>query len=136
MLRSVISFALLLAIFCVGLRVPVIGQANALPTTTPAANTVSVVPDRDLKRSIEAESAKLKKESEFNVERAEKERIRQATSKGGLSKKDKTLLALFAVGITVLVILLIKYGKDCVRYTPAGCSFGSDDLCYCEEYAE
>ncbi len=63
----------------------------------------------DLKQFFANEIAKSTK---ADFDKIEKDKL-NATSKKKLSKKDKTWLVVFFVGLAVGVILLAKYAKPC-----------------------
>lgn len=91
----------------------------------------------DFKKIFDEETKQFKKKSaEFDPVKLDLERTRQQAPKHGLTGKEKTFLIVFIVGIAVLVVLLAKYGKNCIETTPKNCNIGTDENCYCERYEE
>jgi hypothetical protein len=99
------------------------GQTLSQPSEKPDIKAV-------LANEAQAYNAKA---AEFDPAKADAIYNRQQ-SKKGWSTKDKVILAAAIVGIAALVYVLVKYGKDCLRSSPAGCTPGVDEFCTCEEY--
>ncbi|HEY8559162.1 MAG TPA: hypothetical protein VIL74_02080 [Pyrinomonadaceae bacterium] len=85
----------------------------------------------DLRNVVSRETQKIRSES-LAVDAKKMEKLRRQVPRGNWTKAEKTLVILTIVGIAALVFLLIKYGKDCVRYEN-DCS-PADENCYCAEY--
>lgn len=92
-----------------------------------------VVSKTDLKKVFAKETQKLKAES-ATVDKKQMGKLLMQTSKNKWSGKQTALVILIAVGIAALVFVLIKYGKECLRYED-NCDPAFDQNCYCEEYA-
>jgi hypothetical protein len=109
-------------------------------TGTMQAQTVSDLPKAkenrtDLRQVISKETQKLKNQSS-SIDNKEMEKIaRQQSSRSNWTKKQTAFLVIFAVAVAALVVLLVKYGKDCLRYEN-NCDPAFDENCYCEEYEQ
>lgn len=89
----------------------------------------------DLRQAISKETQKIKSES-LALDAKKMEKLgRQVPKKSSWSKKDTAFLILFAIGVAALVFLVVKYGKDCLRYEN-DCNPSFDENCYCEEYEQ
>ena len=89
----------------------------------------------DLRQVFSQETQKLKSDAtSVDAKKMERLRLKQAKG-GGWTKKQTAFLVVFAIAITALVIVLVKYGKDCLRYEN-NCNPGTDENCYCEEYEQ
>lgn len=87
----------------------------------------------DLK-SIIARNEQTYRERSATVDVKAMEKIARQTPKGnGLTGKQKAYIVLGVVGLAALVFVLVKYGKNCKTYSPAGCS-SLDDNCTCTDY--
>ncbi len=87
----------------------------------------------NLRQVFSKETQKIKSDSmSVDAKKMERLRLKQA-KRGGWDKKTVAFMIVFAIAVTVLVVLLVKYGKECLRYYN-DCS-PSEDGCYCEEYA-
>jgi hypothetical protein len=106
-----------------------------LLTTTLTGQTLSQPSEKPDIKAVLANEAQAynAKAAEFDPAKADAIYNRQQ-SKKGWSTKDKVILAAAIVGIAALVYVLVKYGKDCLRSSPAGCTPGVDEFCTCEEY--
>jgi len=87
----------------------------------------------DLKKVFSKETQKLKSQS-ATIDKKQMEKFGRQTTKSNWTKNQTLFLVLFAVGVAALVFLVVKYGKDCLRYRN-DCSPSFDENCYCEEYA-
>lgn len=132
MIRSFSTILVLISLIAASL-LPVTAQQDASRTEPENA----VPSDRpDLKVVVSQADKKFREESAaFDPKEAEKSQFKQQ-AKAGWTKKEKTAIAFLAVGIAVLVFVLVKYGKDCIRSSPAGCTPGVDEFCTCQEYAQ
>ena len=107
-------------------------------TGTLYAQTLATVPklqenQSDLNLVIAGENEKIQKEaSVLNLKKLEK--AQRQVPKQNWTAKEKTFLILGIIGTAALVFLLIKYGKECIRYEN-NCS-PSQDGCYCAEYKQ
>ncbi len=99
------------------------GQTLSKPSEKPDIKAV-------LANEAQAYNAKA---SQFDPATADAIYNRQQAKKGW-STKDKVILAAVIVGVAALVFVLVKYGKECLRSYPAGCTPGVDEFCTCEEY--
>ncbi len=130
--------ATLFTIFCLltaTLHHPVFAQSRS-PLKPDDSKTADAKKRPDFKRIFDEETKKYESGSaEFDPLKYDNV-IRKRQAKKGLSTKDKVGLALFIAGMAVLVILLIKYGKDCIRSSPPNCTPGVDEFCTCEEYEQ
>jgi hypothetical protein len=106
-----------------------------LLTTTLTGQTLSQPSEKPDIKAVLANEAQAynAKAAEFDPAKADAIYNRQQAKKGW-STKDKVILAAAIVGIAALVFVLVKYGKDCLRSSPAGCTPGVDEFCTCEEY--
>ncbi len=141
MLKIATTLFTMLAVLSVTITAPVHGQppVKSGPNAAVAHNEPAPKADKkrpDLKKAFEEETKKFKaKSAEFDPVKLELEKSRQQAKKGW-SKRDTAFMVVFAVGIAVLVVLLVKYGKNCIETTPPNCNIGTDDNCYCERYEE
>lgn len=104
-----------------------------VPTIKETRTETRVAAQSDLRQVFSKETQKIKSDS-TSVDSKSMERLRLKQAKrSNWNKKQVTFLVVFAIAITVLVVLLVKYGKECLRYYN-DCS-PSEDGCYCEEYA-
>ncbi len=135
MIRSSTIVIVIFALFIVTVNpAPVLAQARLVDPPKAVASQSSKAKQPDYKEVLARANEKYKTESvEFDPVKIEREKSRQAAKKG-MSTKEKTLWTVFAVGIAVLVVLLIKYGRDCKTSEPAGCTPGVDEFCTCTEY--
>lgn len=94
------------------------------------------VQGRDLKDVFAKQTDIIKtNEAIFDPVKTERERGNQQAQQKGWSKTKKVLvISAIAVGVAALLFVLIKYGKDCIRSEPAGCTPGVDENCTCLEY--
>lgn len=105
-------------------------------TGTIPAQTVSKSPElrenrSDLKQVFSKETEKLKNESTV-VDAKMMDKTRRQVPKQGWTKTEKTIMVVFVVGLAALLFVVIKYGKNCIRYEN-NCS-PADEGCYCAEY--
>lgn len=141
MLKFAITLFTILAVVTVTITSPVIGQPLAAsgPNDPPANTSASTSPEKkkpDLKKVFDDETKKFNaKSAEFDPVKVELEKNKQQAKKGW-SKNDKAFIIIFAAAIAVLVVLLVKYGKNCLETSPPNCNIGTDDNCYCERYEE
>jgi Flp pilus assembly protein TadB len=125
MIRFTTTLLVIAAVLTLGVGRPVFAQQVAQTERSGSP---------DLKKAIAEETKKIEaEEGRFDPAKIDKAE-RNAQAKKGMSSKEKTALVLFAVGVAVLVVLLVKYGKDCIRSSPPGCTPGVDEFCTCEEY--
>ena len=135
MLRTTLTLVVIFALITLPFSQPQLAQPKA-----PAEDTKPVpLPANaaaDLKKLV-AENERRYKDRAASVDVKELEKIqRQQAKPTGMSKKDKTMLAVFIVGIAVLVVLLVKYGKNCKVSDPPGCNPVTDENCTCREYEQ
>ncbi len=88
----------------------------------------------NLKQVFSKETDKIKSESSVIDAKSMEKAQRQKTTRSKWTGKQTALIVLFAVGVAALVFVLIKYGKNCLRYEN-NCN-PSDDGCYCAEYEQ
>jgi hypothetical protein len=105
-------------------------------TGTLYGQTVATMPkpqenQSDLNEIIAKENEKIKQESAV-IDSKKMEKSQRQTPKNNWTAKEKTFLILGIIGTAALVFLLVKYGKNCLRYEN-NCS-PSEDGCYCAEY--
>ncbi len=113
---------------------PVVAQTRSVDPPQALASRSSKANQPDYKEVFARANERYKTDSvEFDPVKIEREKSRQMARKG-MSTKAKTLWTVFAVGMVVLVVLLIKYGRDCKTSEPAGCTPGVDEFCTCTEY--
>lgn len=105
-------------------------HAQSLPDLPKA----QIAAKTDLKKVFSKETDKLKSQSASIDKKQMEKLLRQQPAKKGLTKNQTIFLVLFAVGVAALIFLVVKYGKDCLRYEN-DCSPSFDENCYCEEYA-
>ncbi|HMT07277.1 MAG TPA: hypothetical protein PKA82_04670 [Pyrinomonadaceae bacterium] len=135
MFRLNTTLFLIYSILLTTFSMPALAQpsANVVPNDDVLRHSTKAAPD--IKKAIDEQSKELRRKSE-TFDPVAYERIERRQTKKGWSKSDKILMAAFVVGITVLVVLLVKYGKNCIRTSPPNCNIGTDDNCYCEEYEQ
>ncbi len=113
-------------------------QAQSVPNIPAVKETrteTRTVTQTDLRQVFSNETQKIKSDS-MSVDSKNMERLRLKQAKrGGWNKKMTTFIVVFAVAVAVLVFLVIKYGKDCLRYEN-NCDPAFDENCYCEEYEQ
>ena len=103
---------------------------NTVSESKPARKTV------DFKKVIDEETKRFNADTaKFDPVKIERDKAKQA-QKSGWSKTQTTMVVVFAVGIAVLVVLLLKYGKNCAETSIPHCNIGLDDNCYCERYED
>ena len=106
-----------------------------VPRVVEKRTETRVATQSDLRQVFSKETQKLKSDS-TSIDSKSMERIRlKQTKSGGWGKKETAFMIVFAVAVAVLVFLVIKYGKDCLRYED-DCDPAFDENCYCEEYAQ
>jgi hypothetical protein len=88
----------------------------------------------DLRQAISKETQKIKSES-LAIDAKKMEKLRRQVPKKNWTAKKTAIVILIAVGIAALVFLLVKYGKECLRYEN-DCNPAIDENCYCEEYEQ
>lgn len=134
--RSLTSFLLIYSILLVSLTLPAAAQPNERPSQEAVVPKQQEIDSVGLKKTIAREDAKFRAESAtYDPVKAEKE-ARKQTAKKGWSRNDKLLLAGLIVAVAAIVFFVVKYGKECVRSSPAGCTPGVDEYCVCEEYEQ
>jgi hypothetical protein len=69
----------------------------------------------------------------FDPQKADAIHDKQQVKKGWSTQKKLWVTAAI-IGAAGLLFVLIKYGKNCLRSSPAGCTPGTDEICTCEEY--
>jgi hypothetical protein len=130
--------ATLFTIFCLlmaTLHSPVLAQSRSR-LKPDESKTADAKKRPDFRRIFDEETRKYESSSaEFDPLKYDNV-IRKRQAKKGLSTKNKIGLALFIAGMAVLVVLLIKYGKNCIRSSPPDCTPGVDEFCTCEEYEQ
>jgi hypothetical protein len=107
-------------------------------TGTLYGQTLTTVPKTQENHSnlnlvIAGENERIIKESSI-LDLKKLEKSQRKVPKYNWTKKEKTFLILGIIGTAVLVFLVIKYGKECVRYEN-NCN-PSEDGCYCAEYKQ
>jgi hypothetical protein len=106
-----------------------------VPAVKETRTETRTVTQSDLRQVFSNETQKLKSDSmSVDAKKMERLRLKQAKS-GGWGKKETAFMVIFAIAVTVLVVLLVKYGKDCLRYEN-NCDPAFDENCYCEEYEQ
>jgi hypothetical protein len=114
--------------------------ATTLPAQTlekappvPQSQQISQI-NADLKQLFKKETENIKKQGSA-IDPKKMEKAARQSMKNGLTSKEKTFLILFIAGMAVLVFLVIKYYKKCIRYEN-DCDPAFNDNCYCEEYEQ
>ena len=127
-LTSVILFVVMCTI------VPLHAQSVPdVPVVKEKRTETRAVTQNDLRQVFSSETQKIKSDSmSVNSKNMERLRLKQA-KRSNWNNKTTVFLVVFAVAVAAIVFLVIKYGKDCLRYYN-DCS-PSEDGCYCEEYA-
>ena len=129
-LIAVIMFVVMCTI--VPLHAQSVPDVPAVKETRTETRTVT---QSDLRQVFSNETQKIKGDS-TSVDSKNMERLQLKQAKrGGWNKKTTIAIVLFAVAIAAIVFLVIKYGKDCLRYEN-DCDPTFDEACYCEEYAQ
>jgi hypothetical protein len=109
-------------------------SAPDLPLVKETRTVAQTEKRADLRQAISAETQKLKSES-LSVDAKKMERLRlKQTKRSNWSTKTTIAIVVFAIAVAALVFIVLKYGKDCLRYEN-NCNPGTDENCYCEEYA-
>lgn len=106
---------------------PVETQATPAPAATEPA-TADKKPD--LKKLITDGNTAP---AAFDPQKADAIYDKQQAKKGWSTQK-KVLVVAAIVGFAALLFVVIKYGKECARSNPVGCTPGVDEFCTCEEY--
>lgn len=129
-LISVILFVVMCSI------VPLHAQSVPdVPVVKETRTETRAAAQNDLRQVFSSETQKLKSDSmSVDAKKMERLRLKQA-KRSGWGKKETTFMIVFAIAITVLVVLLVKYGKECLRYEN-NCDPAFDESCYCEEYEQ
>ena len=133
MFKFTTTFFVIYSILSLSLSTPVQAQ-SLLPVAGTARVTNTGDPKPDLWKAV------VENERQYNARAAvpnirELERLnRQFPKKKGLTGKQKTWIVFGAIGFAALIFVLIKYGKDCIRSEPAGCTPTVDEPCTCLEY--
>jgi len=135
-MKFAITLFTLYSLLIVGTTLPVSAQSQTQTEEIPSAAAPIAAQNKSALKDVFAiETEKLKGESaSFDVERSKRDNARQQTKKKGWSTTNKLLLAAAIVGFVGLMFVVIKYGKNCLRSSPAGCTPGVDESCVCEEY--
>lgn len=90
------------------------------------------IAQQDLRRAISRETQKIKAQSAA-IDAKQMQKLLRQNSKNNWSAKKTALIILLAVGVAALVFVVIKYGKNCLRYRD-DCNPAFDENCVCEEY--
>lgn len=90
----------------------------------------------DMNSAIAEANTKIAKDAAaFDPVKLERANSKQQ-QKNNWTRNEKIVLAAVIVGIAAIVVLVVKYGKDCVRSRPAGCNPVTEEGCVCEEYEQ
>ncbi|HEV7700450.1 MAG TPA: hypothetical protein VGO43_09505 [Pyrinomonadaceae bacterium] len=90
----------------------------------------------DLKKSIvENNNAFLERSSKVDVKALDKI-DRQTPKKKGWISRHKLAFVAIVVGFAALIFVAVKYGKDCIKSEPEGCTPNVDENCTCTQYAQ
>ncbi len=109
--------------------------AQAEPKVIESSQGSTAISEKPELKTLIANADKKASDRTFDPVAADKTHERsQAQQKKGWSTQKKLIVAGVIVGIAALVFVLVKYGKDCIRSSPAGCTPGVDEFCTCEEY--
>ena len=137
MLKRSMTLWVIFALLTVPFSHPVFAQAQV-----PAQDEVKVETGGSIEPTVDFRKVVAENDRQYR-ERMEKgdvkamEKISRQTTKKGLTSRQKTYIALGIVGLAALIFVLVKYGKDCKVYEPAGCTpSGDDNNCTCKEYAQ
>jgi hypothetical protein len=124
------------AVLIAFMAVPALAQ-NAPAVGTEASTSTSpsgVERKPDFNKLLADETTKLATEPvAFDPKRSDAIYNKQQTKKGWSTQKKLWVVA-GIVGAAALLFVLIKYGKECARSNPVGCTPGVDEFCTCEEY--
>jgi len=113
------------------------GSSGSVSASTNAAPEPVKKNHPDLKQVFDEETRKFNSDSAaFDPVKVEKQIARQQIQKKRWGKTETTFIVVFAIGIAVLVVLLVKYVKTCAETTTPNCNIGTDENCYCERYVE
>ena len=138
MLKITATLLVIFALFSFPFSHPVFAQ-----TQVPAQEEVKVDAGGASGSAIDFKKVLAENDRQYR-ERVEKgdvkamEKLGRQTPKGnGLTGRQKTYIFLGIIGFAALVFVLVKYGKDCAVYEPAGCTPSSDDNnCTCKQYKQ
>ena len=126
------SLLVIFALITVSMQAPVLGQP--LETKPESETSSSAKPQPNLKKLFSAETERFKADSAaFDPVKADREAARQQTQKKWSTTKKTLVIAAIAVAVAAVVFLLVKYGKDCLRYED-DCDPILDEFCQCEEF--
>ena len=131
MTRSATTLFVIFALLTITIVPPALSQP---PEKTPDLQSVSQQKKPDMKRVFEAETERFNADSaKFDPVKADREAARQQTQKKWSTTKKTLVIAAIAVAVAAVVFLLVKYGKNCLRYED-DCDPILDEFCQCEEY--
>ena len=137
MLKFAITLLTLYCLLIVIMVGPAQGQSQTPPPQQEQAATGQNTNQNksDLKQVFDNETEKMKAESgTFDADKAQRDNATQKAKKKVWTTKNKLLLTAAIIGFVGLMFVLIKYGKNCLRSSPPGCTPGVDENCTCEEY--
>ena len=126
-----IVYAVLMAFMAVPALAQTAPAAETQATPTPAtADPVNADKKPDLKKLITDSNTEP---AAFDPQEADAIHDKQQAKKGWSTQKKLWVTAAI-IGAVGLLFVLIKYGKECARSNPVGCTPGVDEFCTCEEY--
>lgn len=116
-------------IFCLTFAGVALGQS-----APPRKVSNNATENNDVRRAVEEQTKLIQSQGEtVDARQMEKELLRGAKKKGGMTTKQKTWLVLGIIGTAALIFVLVKYYRECLRYED-NCIPGNE-TCLCEEYA-
>lgn len=135
MYRSIVSLLLIGSLLILPASRSVLAQASMTPEEVGVTGNQSP-PAVDMRKAI-AENDLKHRERAGKTDAKTMERLdRQQAQRQGLTGKQKFFIVLGVAAFAALIVLLIKYGKDCKTSDPPNCTVGVDEFCTCTEYEQ
>ena len=130
-MKPALTYLVATSVIWLFVATPAAAQTNAPSSVQRTAGS-----DSGLKASI-ADAQRLADQRSASVDVKALDKLdRQTPKKHGLTTKQKTWIVIGAIAFAALIFVVIKYGKDCIKSDPAGCTPGVDEPCTCLEYAK
>lgn len=138
MFRTAATLLVILAILSLPLSQPTFAQSKVPVKEVGMAEKLPDVIVPDMKRVIAEHNKKYAELSgKTDAKTMEKlDRQRAQTKGNGLTGKQKLAIFLGIVAVAAIIFVVVKYGKECLRSEPAGCTPTVDDPCVCTEYEQ
>ncbi|MFT3743795.1 MAG: hypothetical protein QM785_05815 [Pyrinomonadaceae bacterium] len=138
MFRTTATLLVIFAILSLPLAQPTFAQSQVPAREIGVTEKLPEVIVPDMKRVIAEHNKKYAELSgKTDAKTMEKlDRQRAQTQGNGLTGKQKLAIVLGVVAIAAIVFFVVKYGKNCLRSEPAGCTPTVDEPCTCLEYEQ